>query len=92
VIDAADVLRDPRSILGRLCDVLGIDFQDSMLSWPPGSRSTDGVWAKHWYAEVEKSTGFRPYHPKAISLTSRLQELCDLCLDHYERLSAHRLT
>ena len=39
-----------------------------MLSWPPGPRATDGVWAKHWYGEVEKSTGFRPYQPKQIDL------------------------
>ena len=65
---AADVLKDPRRLLGLLCDRLSIDFQDTMLSWHPGPRSTDGVWAKHWYAEVEKSTGFRPYQPKVINL------------------------
>ena len=34
-----------------------------MLSWPPGPRDTDGVWAQHWYAGVEASTGFAPYSP-----------------------------
>ena len=36
-----------------------------MLSWPPGRRSTDGIWAKYWYAAVEKTTSFQPYYPKS---------------------------
>jgi hypothetical protein len=91
VLDAADVLRNPRKILGFLCDAVNLDFQESMLSWPPGPRPTDGLWAKHWYAEVEKSTAFRPYQPKETTLPTRLQSLCDQCLDYYERLYAHRL-
>jgi hypothetical protein len=91
VMDAADVLRDPKRILGMLCDELGIDFQESMLTWPAGPRSTDGVWAKHWYGEVEKSTGFRPYHPKQIELPQRLETLCNECLTHYDLLYQHRL-
>jgi hypothetical protein len=91
VLDSADVLRDPRRMLGLLCDALGIEFQEAMLSWPPGPRATDGVWAKHWYGEVEKSTGFRPYQPKQIDLPDWLQPIYRQCLEHYERLYEHRL-
>jgi Sulfotransferase domain len=91
VIDAADVLRDPRRLLGLLCDALGIEFQESMLAWPPGTRATDGVWAKYWYSEVEKSTGFRPYQPRDITLPPRLQSLYDACRADYDRLYEHRL-
>jgi hypothetical protein len=91
VLDAADVLKDPRRMLGLLCDALGIDFQESMLSWPAGRRSTDGVWAKYWYSEVEKSTGFRPYQPKHIELPERLNELYEACLKEYQPLHSHRL-
>jgi hypothetical protein len=91
VLDAGDVLRNPRRMLGLLCDALNLDFLESMLSWPPGPRPTDGVWAKYWYTEVEKSTGFRPYHPKEIALPSRLENLCHQCLHDYERLYAHRI-
>jgi len=91
VLDAADVLQNPRRMLGLLCNALGIDFQESMLSWQPGPRPTDGVWAKYWYAEVEKSTGFRPYQPKEIELPPRLEALHAECLEHYERLYDHRL-
>jgi hypothetical protein len=92
VIDAADVLREPRRMLGLLCDAVGVEFQEAMLAWPPGPRATDGVWARHWYAEVERSTGFRPYQPKPIELPPPLASLCQACLPHYERLYEHRLT
>jgi len=91
VLDVADVLRNPRRVLGLLCDALGIEFQEAMLSWPLGPRATDGVWAKHWYAEVEKSTGFRPYQPKQIDLPERLEAIYAECLEDYELLYPHRL-
>src|SRR5213078_3055546 len=55
VIDAHDVLENPERILRLLCEVVGLDFTEAMLSWPPGLRETDGIWAKHWYKEVETS-------------------------------------
>src|SRR5690606_23075320 len=61
VLDARDVLREPRRTLGLLCDALGVPFSERMLAWPPGPRPSDGVWAKHWYAAVWASTGFQPY-------------------------------
>ena len=36
VIDAADVLRDPRRMLTLLCEAVGVEFTDRMLQWEPG--------------------------------------------------------
>jgi hypothetical protein len=58
VIDGSDVLANPADALQRLCTALGIEYTNAMLSWPPGRRSTDGVWAPAWYNAVEQSTGF----------------------------------
>jgi hypothetical protein len=91
VIDAKDVLDDPRSMLTALCDRLGVPFQEAMLSWPPGPRDSDGVWARHWYAAVEKSTGFQPYKPKPDEVPARLQGVYDECRRHYDRLYEYRL-
>jgi len=91
VLDAADVQKDPRRLLGLLCDRLGIKFQDAMLSWPAGPRATDGIWAKYWYSEVEKSTGFRPYVARRIELPERLERLAAVCFESYERLYEARL-
>ncbi len=92
VVDAADVLRDPARTLGLLCSALGIGFDDAMLSWPAGPRDTDGVWAPHWYAGVEASTGFAPYSPgSGDPLPDRLRPLLERCRPYYDALAAYRL-
>jgi hypothetical protein len=91
VIDARDVLQQPRKALGLLCDALGVPFDPSMLAWPPGPRDTDGVWAPYWYAEVFNSTGFQPYRPKLDPVPSHLTAVFEECLDLYHHLFAHRL-
>ena len=92
VLDSKDVLDNPAGMLARLCEVLGIEFTDAMLTWPPGPRATDGVWAKHWYSAVEKSTGFQPFRPKPDQVPDHLQSLYEQCLEYYDRLYAQRLT
>ena len=92
VVDAADVLRDPRGTLSLLCDALGIAFDEAMLAWPAGPRDTDGVWAPHWYAGVEASTGFAPDSPgSGDPLPDRLVPLLERCRPYYEALAPYRL-
>ena len=91
VLDARDVLENPQRTLGLLCDAIGVDFSESMLSWPPGLRGTDGIWAKHWYGEVAKTTSFHPYRPRYYELPENLREIYDRCRDCYEKLYQHRL-
>lgn len=91
VVDAKDILLDPRRALSALCEALEIPFDEAMLSWPPGRRETDGIWAPYWYANVEKSTGFEPYRPRTEVAPPELSDLLDRCLAHYETLHAHRL-
>ncbi|MFL6582919.1 MAG: HAD family hydrolase [Chthoniobacterales bacterium] len=92
VIDADDVLRDPARILRLLCEAVGVHFRESMLAWPPGRRASDGVWAKHWYSEVEKSTGFAPYNGASAAVPEELRDVHDECRTHYDKLHALRLT
>ncbi|PAP77938.1 sulfotransferase family protein [Rubrivirga marina] len=91
VIDAADVLRDPERLLRALCARLGVPFDPAMLSWAPGPRATDGVWAEHWYASVEASTGFAPPRPEAVEVPDRLAPLVADCQPLYDTLADHRL-
>lgn len=86
VLDARRVLEDPEHQLRRLCAALEVPFADQMLSWEPGLRETDGVWAPHWYDNVARSTGFAPYRPKEESLPPRFEALHAVCRKHYERL------
>ena len=92
VLDARDVLDHPASVLGRLCERLGVEFlPGAMLSWAPGLRATDGVWAPHWYPEVATSTGFRPYHAKLDAVPDRLRPIYAECQAAYERLYPFRI-
>lgn len=91
VIDARDVLQDPKRTLQLLCAALAIAFEPAMLSWPPGLRGTDGVWAKHWYGEVARSTTFQPYRPKTVRVPRHLREIHERCRECYEKLYEHRL-
>jgi len=92
VVDAADLLAAPEPMLRTLCTALGIAFSERMLSWPPGRRATDGVWARHWYERVERSTGFETAEPSPVPrLEGRAAELEARCRPLYERLHAHRL-
>ncbi len=93
VVDAADVLRDPRGTLGLLCAALGIAFDEAMLAWPAGPRDSDGVWAPHWYAGVEASTGFATDSPGSSDpLPERLRPLLERCRPYYDALAPYRLT
>lgn len=91
VLDARDVLENPHGMLAALCETLGVAFDDAMLSWPAGPRDSDGVWAKYWYAAVEKSTGFQRYKPKPDKVPARLQAVYDECGRHYDKLYELRL-
>ena len=91
VLDARDLLDNPRGILRALCEGLGIEFTENMLSWPPGPRPSDGVWAKHWYRSVYESTGFKPHLPRAHCLPARLEPLARESERHYRRLWRRRL-
>ena len=63
-IDSKDILLNPRGMLTSICEKIGIPFFKEMLFWPSGSRSTDGIWGKHWYKNVESSIGFNKYENK----------------------------
>lgn len=91
VIDARDVLENPERALRLLCEAVGVEFIDAMLAWPPGLRSTDGIWAKHWYGEVEHSTSFRAPAPRREEVPSRLAAVHEECRAIYEQLFRERL-
>ena len=91
VVDSRDVLENPERVLRLLCKAVGVEFTDRMLSWSPGRRSTDGVWAKYWYENVEKTTGFEPYRPKPEPVPAELTDVHARCDELYAKLHEHRL-
>jgi len=91
VIDAEDVRADPAGVLGRLCAAVGLPWDAAMLTWGPGPRASDGVWAAHWYGSVEASTGFAPPDPAPPPLEGALARLAEAARPAYEQLRRHAL-
>jgi hypothetical protein len=91
VLDAKDVLENPERMLRLLCQAVGVEFNRSMLSWRLGLRESDGIWAKHWYGEVAKTTSFQPYRPRHDEVPQRFREIYERCSECYRRLYQYRL-
>lgn len=92
VMDAKDILIDPKRALSLLCEALGVAFDPNMLSWPTGYRASDGVWASHWYNKVITTTGFSTWKEKHGKITEQQQAVINECMPYYEQLYANRIT
>jgi len=86
VLDADEVLENPEKAIENLCLYLSIPFDTNMLEWEPGPRKEDGVWAKYWYHNVHKSTGFKRVNNKELKLPEHLEELYNECLIYYNNI------
>ncbi|MEQ1932149.1 MAG: HAD family hydrolase [Parvularculaceae bacterium] len=91
VVDAADILADPRRLLAALCAALSIPYTELMLSWPVGSRASDGPWAPHWYDAVNASTGFRKAQETPLELDAALRPLAALAEPDYRFFREKRI-
>jgi len=86
VLDSGELLKNPDGVLNGLCRRLGISFERAMLSWKPGPRPEDGVWAKYWYQNVHKSSGFEPQATSTHELPERLATLYEEALPFYREM------
>ena len=86
VLDAGNLLKAPRLVLQRLCERIGIPFEESMMKWHAGPKPYDGVWAPHWYSNVHRSTGFEPQASSSRPLPSHLEDLYQQAKALYEKL------
>ena len=77
VVESRSMLLNPEKQLSRICKAAGIKFIDDMLSWEPGARPEDGVWAKYWYTTTHSSSGFAKYKPKYEPFPEHLKQLLD---------------
>ena len=91
VVEAEDILRQPEAMLKKLCAALDIQWIPEMLSWKKGRHPEDGVWAEHWYASVEQTTGFAPYEEREVELKSELMNLLAEQIPFYDALRTHKI-
>ena len=86
VLDAGNLLKNPPTVLTQLCERIGIPFQKSMLTWPPGPKPYDGVWAPYWYSNVHRSTGFEKQTSSSRPLPAHLEDLYQRAKALYEKM------
>ncbi len=84
VLDSAELLKDPESVLKKLCSRMDIPFFPEMLQWPAGPRPEDGVWAPYWYTQVHQSTGFQKPPDKKPVVPEALFPLYEEASRYYE--------
>ena len=98
VIDADDLLMNPRDMMERFCSTTGLPFQETMLTWTPGIVSdwTELACYKEWHGTAMMSSGFIKPTPSAteVPATAYPQEVVDVIqrvLPFYEAMYAVRM-
>lgn len=92
VIDSDELLKNPETYLKKLCDLLNIPFSEKMLRWKKGGIPEDGIWAKHWYGNVQNSEGFALQKSSSQPFPKHLEPLLEEALPYYETLKNNILT
>lgn len=92
VLDARDLLQDPEYVLNKICDHINVDHDQRMLTWSPGPKPYDGVWASHWYKNVHQSTGFiKSNGSSPPQLPTNLNEVLKKAMPMYLELYQQRM-
>jgi hypothetical protein len=86
VLDSGLALQNPEAVLKELCAACDIPFDTDMLTWKKGPKTYDGVWAKHWYANVHNSSGFEKQNTSERQLPADLENLYNQAKVYYEKL------
>ncbi|HEY0699397.1 MAG TPA: hypothetical protein VGD43_16480 [Micromonospora sp.] len=93
VLDAEELVADPRTAVKLFCAAIGVPFDPSALTWAPGDRSE---WraTRRWHVEVSRSDGLRATVPTStvdVDADPVLRDHVAHNLPCYEALYAHRL-
>jgi hypothetical protein len=88
VLDSSILLQAPKLALEKLCAACEIPFYEEMLTWNAGPIPEDGIWAKDWYANVHKTTGFKKQKTSDRILPKHLVPLYEELKPYYDKMYA----
>ena len=91
VINADNILINPNKTIKKLCRELKIRFSKKMLSWPKGKRSSDGIWSKVWYKNVELSNTFSKYKKEKINVPKKYKKIYEESLKYYNEMNQYSI-
>ena len=84
VVNSFELRKNPKKMLVKLCNALGLEFDPCMLTWSAGGSPYDGVWARHWYGAVHQSIGFSKPEGPLPDLKNSLRLLAENAMNDYE--------
>ena len=73
LIDSDDLVTKPQHTLRKMCEALGIPFEDRMLSWKAERIEEFDKW-KGFHEDAQNSTGFKPVKRDSISLPQEVED------------------
>ena len=93
IVDADDLLFNPKKMLLKLCSEIGISFDKKMLNWKSGSKNYDGIWGEYWYDNANNSTGFKlKIHDNSKKNIPKLYlKTYEKSILYYEKLKENRI-
>ena len=91
VINADTIMQNPNKTLKKICKLLKIQFTKKMLNWPKGKRTTDGIWSKVWYKNVEKSSTFSPYIKEEINVPKKYKKVYEESLKYFNKMNKYSI-
>ena len=91
VINADIILQDPSKTIKKLCKILNIRFTKNMLHWPKGKRSSDGIWSKVWYKNVENSNSFSKFKKDKFNIPKKYSKIYEESVKYYNEMNQHSI-
>ena len=92
IINADELLKNPKTYLKKFCKIINIEFSEKMLSWQKGDIKDFGIWYKHWYSNIINSSGFNL--PKIIDhkVSDQYKSIYNKSLEIYEIMNKHSIS
>ncbi len=91
IVDASDLIGNPKGTMAAYCEKLGIPFIPEALTWEPRKVPEWEMWAE-WHGEAEQSTGIKKQPLEDdTEIPEGLEGVYEHCLPYYEDLYEKRL-
>lgn len=100
VIDADDLMRNPKYVLREYCTFVGLEFDNCMLDWKKDEEHANTRWTQNWNAwtswikDVNETCGFRKedkVQDMDIDYPQFLYDAISNNMTYYEKLREHKL-
>jgi len=88
VVDSDELVSEPATVLGRLCNFMGFPFDNALLTWKKGPLPDWVLWdSRGWHEAARESEGFvratNHATPQEAQITPTESQLIQECVPFY---------